>query len=332
MPGAAGSKAGTLRTRARARGGRSGRGRLPLRSASGDLARVTPPPPARRPAPGTPAAAGAAPAVPTFSPGSGAERLADETRERFLREIVARVPAERAVECFLFPPIRQGGVESGVAVVAVRRERAAEAPAEPTLVDLTPDGDPTEAAALDTVADVPVDAPAATVDMTESPAADAGGTGGLEAPSDAPAAGDPVTVAADAESSDGGTVAEAVALGAGAPDASASDAAAIEALPADEPAVDAMSRADAVAAAPERHTVFVARYRLTVKGPERGRWEVDVREEADAPLVTVEEVVRGVGRRAGDAADPTRLDGATLAALGAPPLPRLPAAPGAPAR
>lgn len=56
-----------------------------------------------------------------------------------------------------------------------------------------------------------------------------------------------------------------------------------------------------------RHTVFSARYRLTLKGPDRGRWEADVKAEADAPLVTVDAVVRGVQHRAGDgAAEPER--------------------------
>jgi hypothetical protein len=59
---------------------------------------------------------------------------------------------------------------------------------------------------------------------------------------------------------------------------------------------------------PPRHTVYTARYRLTVRGPDRGRWQVDVRAEADAPLVTVDAVVRGVQRRAGDASPPVRLD------------------------
>jgi len=54
--------------------------------------------------------------------------------------------------------------------------------------------------------------------------------------------------------------------------------------------------------------VFTGRYRLTIKGPDRGKWDADVVEEADAPLVTVEAVVRGVQRRAGDAAGPERLD------------------------
>lgn len=62
-------------------------------------------------------------------------------------------------------------------------------------------------------------------------------------------------------------------------------------------------------AAAERFTVYTARYLHTRKGPDRGKWEVSVVEEADAPLVTVETVVRGVQRRAGDTEDPERLDG-----------------------
>ena len=44
---------------------------------------------------------------------------ATENRERFLREIGTRVPANRVSEIHLFPAIRQGGVETGAAVVAV---------------------------------------------------------------------------------------------------------------------------------------------------------------------------------------------------------------------
>lgn len=58
-----------------------------------------------------------------------------------------------------------------------------------------------------------------------------------------------------------------------------------------------------------RHVVYSARYRHTIKGPDRGKWEADVVAEADAPLVTVDAVVRGVRQRAGDAGEPERLDG-----------------------
>ncbi len=69
-----------------------------------------------------------------------------------------------------------------------------------------------------------------------------------------------------------------------------------------------------VAAEPEtpgrqRHVVYTARYRWTRKGPERGKWECEVVAEADAPLVTVEAVVRGVQQRANDAAAPERVAG-----------------------
>ncbi|HEY0780165.1 MAG TPA: hypothetical protein VGD56_19520 [Gemmatirosa sp.] len=120
-------------------------------------------------------------------------RTAADVRERFLRDVLARVPAERIVEAHLFAPLRHGGVESGVAVLAA-----------------TTDGAPDRAA---------------------------------------------------------------------------------------------------------RHTVYVAHYRHTLKGPERGRWEVAVREEADAPLPAVGAVVRGVGRRANDADGAVRLDADALRAL-----------------
>ena len=120
-----------------------------------------------------------------------------ETRERFLRAIVAQVPPERIAEVHFFSPIKQGGVESGVAVIAA---------------------------------------------WPEPPGTDS-------------------------------TVAASSSL---------------------------------------RHVVYTARYRLTLKGLDRGKWETNVVAEADAPLVTVEAVVRGVQRRAGDAEDPTRMDGEEL--------------------
>lgn len=62
-----------------------------------------------------------------------------------------------------------------------------------------------------------------------------------------------------------------------------------------------------------RHTVFTARYRLVIKGPDRGRWEFECTAEADAPLITVETVVRGVQRRSGDLEEPVRYDAEALA-------------------
>jgi hypothetical protein len=114
-----------------------------------------------------------------------------ETRERLMRAILEQVAVDRVIEAHLFTPIRQGGVESGVAVIAARL------------------------AASD--------------------------------------AGDPE--------------------------------------------------------ATRRYRVYTARYRHTLKGPDRGRWEVAVVAEADAPLVTVESVVRGVQERASDDTPVERLTG-----------------------
>jgi hypothetical protein len=80
-------------------------------------------------------------------------------------------------------------------------------------------------------------------------------------------------------------------------------------------AVIAAHRTDVVPGSRERYTVFTANYRLARKGPERGKWELSVVEEADAPLLTVESVVRGVQRRSGDVGEPERIDGDAVRAL-----------------
>lgn len=118
-----------------------------------------------------------------------------ETTERFLREIADHVGYARVTEIHLFPPLKQGGVESGVAVVAADPE-------------------------------------------TETPP-------------------------------------------------------------------------DAV----HRHVVYTARYRQTLKGVDRGKWEIDVKAEADAPLITVDQVVRGVVQRSGDELHPERITGEQFRAI-----------------
>ena len=137
--------------------------------------------------------------------------MTDETRARFLTAIAAQLPVERVAEIHLFAAIRQGGMESGVAVVAV----------------------------------------------------------------ELPAAGEDSTNAGEA--------------------------------------ADATPDADA-APARRRYTVYSARYRHTLKGPDRGKWETSVTEEADAPLLTVDAVVRGVQRRSGDVDEIVRLTGDELRA------------------
>jgi hypothetical protein len=64
-----------------------------------------------------------------------------------------------------------------------------------------------------------------------------------------------------------------------------------------------------------RPVVYTARYRLTLKGPDRGKWEASVIAEADAPLITVDAVVRGVQRRSGDADGATRMEGDDVRAI-----------------
>jgi len=79
-------------------------------------------------------------------------------------------------------------------------------------------------------------------------------------------------------------------------------------MPGVEPSVAIDGEPDAEPTArTDRLTVFTARYRLTRKGAERGKWEFDVVADADAPLRDVDTVVRGVQRRAGDDDEPERL-------------------------
>ncbi|HVE35132.1 MAG TPA: hypothetical protein VNC18_16325 [Gemmatimonadaceae bacterium] len=141
-----------------------------------------------------------------------------ETRERFLLAITQQVPAERIAEIHFFAPIKQGGVESGVAVVAAWPE------------------------------------PGITVD---------------QAPPDAE-------------------------------------------LPPPDESDDAVAESPSRPAAESKPVVYTARYRLVLKGPDRGKWEASVTAEADAPLVSVDAVVRGVQRRAGDVEEATRMEGSEV--------------------
>jgi hypothetical protein len=141
-----------------------------------------------------------------------------EMRERFLLAITRQVPVERIAEIHFFAPIKQGGVESGVAVVAAWPE------------------------------------PGVTVD---------------QAPPDAE-------------------------------------------LPPPDESDDAVAEPPSRRAAESKPVVYTARYRLVLKGPDRGKWEASVTAEADAPLVSVDAVVRGVQRRAGDVEEATRMEGSEV--------------------
>jgi hypothetical protein len=134
-----------------------------------------------------------------------------ETQRRFLREIAARVGESRVHEVRLFPAIRQGGIESGVAIVAARPREP-----EPLAAENAENGGDVEAV-------IPI--------MRES---------------DAPFASNTAS----------------------------------------------------------RYEILSARYKLVLKGTERGQWDTEVRHEADAPLDTIERVVRGVALRAGEEGEP----------------------------
>ena len=184
--------------------------------------------------------------------------MTDETRARFLAAIAAQLPADRIAEVHLFPAIRQGGMESGVAVIAVEPLRAVE--------------------------DREVEAPAPVVgQQIEQPVTES---------------------AADAETIHVGDV-EAL----DADDHEPFDTDEADVLEADVLEADELEPAAPPTPAPRRYTVFSARYRHTLKGPDRGKWETSVIEEADAPLLTVDAVVRGVQRRSGDVDEIVRLSG-----------------------
>ncbi len=328
-----------------------------------------------------------------------------ETQWRFLKAIAERVPGDRIVELRLFPTIRQGGAESGVAVVAVEElalepiggeldaaagetmdsGRDAADAADATDVATMESSDTSEdVGAGDETAEMPADQLAVTEEMTwgappeledtahsaadrhhsipapiGSPQADPAsshapdvevpltgqlGTTAASAASPLPRLGgedaDPTDLAerqvtpAMADSSQFPTVADVV--NPAAPDLAATSEAAPRIVAEQEVALavdlddgelepaegepmpsldDILDLAAASAAnesviqaaarqSPKRYAVLAARYRLTLKGPERGKWDFEITHEADAPLDTVERVARGVARRAGDAGDP----------------------------
>jgi len=180
-----------------------------------------------------------------------------ETQQRFLRAIAERVPKAQIVEIHLFPPIRQGGVETGVAVVAEDPRVVA-----PVVVDAVEHGEAVE--------------PIESLESTEAP--------------------EPIETAEPLEPVETMDVPEPVET-------------AEPVIAMEDRVADASNGANGGAHRPSssRLTIYTARYRLTLKGVDRGKWEVDVVAEADAPLDAVDAVVRGVQRRAGEGAEPDRL-------------------------
>ncbi len=267
-----------------------------------------------------------------------------ETRERYLLTIAAQVPVERIAEIHFFQPIKQGGVESGVAVVAAWSERqASETPAEDVSVAATDEveiavGDESDAAGAGAVADATIDSTESAIDAgaedvrkTASEAAndaasDAANDGAGDSVTDDASDSTPETANDTANDTANETESAAIEASSDASDAAVADNASdVVESRADgtEPDERALSGIDSVSAEPTvnaepvhvRHTIYTARYRLTLKGPDRGKWESNVVAEADAPLVTVDAVVRGVQRRSGDVDDATRLDGDEVRAL-----------------
>ena len=169
----------------------------------------------------------------------------DDTRIRFLKAIAAQLDLERIAEVHLFPSIRQGGMESGVAVLALEPVRELVAVADSPIVDdsIAEPSDETSSSAVEVELEVELE--------------------------------DDVEDESEVENEN------------------------------ESPYADTRP-------APRRFTVYTARYRHTLKGPDRGKWEVSVTEEADAPLLTIDAVVRGVQRRSGDVEEIARLTGSEM--------------------
>ncbi len=262
----------------------------------------------------------------------------NDTTRRFLSELLTQVREDGLIELRLFPALRQGGMESGLAVIAVEPGSVG-----PQAVD----------------ADLP-DAPSVhleedTLQLSDSAVA---AVDGAENASAAYALDEAPDDASDAESADQGEDAAH-------PEGSAPDAQ-HEGIPvfhrADSPRTRPVERSDNVQASdsqlmdqqvqlaesgfalsatgsadqtPEqtddhmalgdilalpspvesgipvsaeadnrRLAILTARYKLTVRGPDRGRWDMEVVHEADAPLITLDRVIKGVVRRSGEGADP----------------------------
>jgi hypothetical protein len=70
----------------------------------------------------------------------------NETRERFIKCIAEKIAADRIVEAFFFPVIRQGPIETGVAVIAATPVPAAIVPTEAPALEIAdePPSDRTE--------------------------------------------------------------------------------------------------------------------------------------------------------------------------------------------
>lgn len=221
-------------------------------------------------------------------PGPGPGTGVRDPRERFLRDIAERIPARRIAEIHLFAPLRSGGRESGVAVVAAYAE---------------PDTD--ERAGSPPAGEGSIRSP----DSAEQSVASDTDFTPVDAAAGSPPAGEPNTDSRESADQNASAVIDPVPAPAEAAVAPPPDSHSTISSPdlpdhADSPSIESPRR--------ERLVVYKATYRWTRKGPDRGRWEVDITAEADAPLQAVADVVRGVQRRAGDDSEPELIAQAAL--------------------
>jgi hypothetical protein len=249
----------------------------------------------------------------------------NDTTRRFLDAVLERVPESRIVELRLFPAMRQGGIESGIAVLAVDPEPPLPIPDAAELQDgsgLESMFEPVDGAARDgeTPVDlVAIDDDAAGVDPdTLVPAKRATASAEPEPGVVSPYALDDRSPAiemrhegiADAPtqelpvSPDQPTSEIPVDLARPASDSG------VEGLPDDDLALGDILALPAPDAreipGPERLAILCARYKLIIKGPDRGKWDMEIVHQADAPLDTLDHVIKGVVRRSGDDAVPER--------------------------
>ncbi len=277
------------------------------------------------------------PDEPTVVVPDRADAPVSEITERFLRAIVAQIPLERIEELHLFSPLRQSGVETGIAVVAARVPVTAPAmeiaPELPLSGEATPPTIDAVALHADAVDNVAVEADASDASVHASDASvDVSANDEVDSPyanevviADGAIAAEAIEHVDAMESADDESTRDADGTNIEVADvdhvdvADAEERAITESVDVsmagadDEELDDVIDDSSSPAAPIVRHTVYTARYRLVQKGPERGKWEADVVAEADAPLITVETVVRGVQRRAGEESDTLRFSARQIA-------------------
>jgi hypothetical protein len=219
-----------------------------------------------------------------------------ETQQRFLRAIAQRVPMEHVIELHLFPPIRQGGVETGVAVVAEDPRRPA-----PVVASGEPREELVEATDVIVSVQSEQDSPvlAQVVELGNDTVVEVSGVTEVSEGTDDETQESPYALEDDEDYDDDN-------------DEDGDDADdefddEVDVDDEDDDDVLTSSAVESAARVAARFTIHTARYRLTLKGVDRGKWEVDVVAEADAPLDALDAVVRGVQRRAGEGAEPDRL-------------------------